>query len=98
MGPELRVAVGSGRTDYHTAVGMLEKLARSFPWRYRTYCEAHGIEALIKPQHWEQAKGRAFRSDPSRVENMAIQAEGSFAEAKQNLDLRRFPPEGWNGC
>lgn len=63
--------VGSGRTDYHTAAGMLEKLARSFPWRYRTYCAAHGIEALIKPQHWEQAKGRAFRADPSRVENMA---------------------------
>lgn len=54
------------RADYRTAVGMFEKLAARFPWKYRNYCadsgydllenfnycEAHGIQALIKPQYW----------------------------------------------
>lgn len=76
--------VSQDRTDYRTAVGMLEKLGRSFPWKYRAYCadsgydtlenyrycEEHGITAYIKPQYWEQRKKRSWRKDPGRAENM----------------------------
>lgn len=78
------------RADYRTAVGMFEKLAARFPWKYRNYCadsgydllenfnycEAHGIQALIKPQYWEASRRRSFKDSPGRAENMTYDPEG----------------------
>ena len=89
------------RADYRTAVGMFEKLAARFPWKYRNYCadsgydllenfnycEAHGIQALIKPQYWEASRRRSFKDSPGRAENMTYDPEGDTFTCKNGRKL-----------
>ena len=94
--------VSSDRNDYHTAIGMLEKLARSFPWKYHDYCadsgydtlenfeycREHGINALIYPHYWGKAKTRAFKNDPGKVENMAYDEKTDSFTCRKGHRLR----------
>ena len=89
------------RADYRTAVGMPGKLAARFPWKYRNYCadsgydllenfnycEAHGIQALIKPQYWEASRRRSFKDSPGRAENMTYDPEGDTFTCKNGRKL-----------
>ena len=107
------VDISSERDDVNTLIPLLERMEQlSFQFEtvvadagyeseenYR-YLEDLHIKANIKPQNYEKSKGRAYKTDISRAENMAYNEELDYylcAQGRQIVPIQEQKKKSGSG-